>query len=219
LKSYSPLIQFLVNHGYVIFNVNNRGSSGYGKTFFKADDRKHGHEPLWDCVEAKNYLAKQSYVQPDRIGIIGGSYGGYMTLAALTLKPEEFAVGVDLFGISNWVRTLESIPPYWESFKHALYTEIGDPKTDRGMLREVSPLFHADRIVRPLMVLQGANDPRVIKPESDEIVEAVRKRGGVVEYVLFSDEGHGFTKRANEITGYGAILKFLDKYLKPSSPA
>jgi dipeptidyl aminopeptidase/acylaminoacyl peptidase len=219
LKSYSPLIQFLVNHGYVIFNVNNRGSSGYGKTFFKADDRKHGHEPLWDCVEAKNYVAKQSYVLPDRIGIIGGSYGGYMTLAALTLKPEEFAVGVDLFGISNWVRTLESIPPYWESFKHALYTEIGDPKTDREMLLEVSPLFHADRIVRPLMVLQGANDPRVIKPESDEIVEAVRKRGGVVEYVLFPDEGHGFTKRANEITGYGAILKFLDKYLKPSLPA
>jgi len=137
-----------------------------------------------------------------------------MTLAALAFKPEEFNVGVDIFGVSNWICTLESIPPYWESFRKALYKEVGDPVNDRQMLMEVSPLFHADKITRPLMVLQGANDPRVIKSESDDIVSAIQKKGGVVEYVLFDNEGHGFSKKENEITGYQAILKFLDKYLK-----
>jgi dipeptidyl aminopeptidase/acylaminoacyl peptidase len=137
-----------------------------------------------------------------------------MTLAALTFRPREFAVGVDLFGISNWVRTLESIPPWWESFREALYAEMGNPETDREMLKGKSPLFHADNIVRPLMVLQGANDPRVIKPESDDIVEAVKKNGVPVEYVLFEDEGHGFLKKENRIKGYKAILDFLNTYLK-----
>jgi dipeptidyl aminopeptidase/acylaminoacyl peptidase len=211
---YSPLTQYLVNHGYVILGVNNRGSSGYGKTFFAADDGKHGREPLWDCVESKKYLASLGYVDEKKIGIAGGSYGGYMVLAALAFKPEEFAVGVDLFGVSNWVRTLQSIPPYWESFRKSLYKEIGDPNTDLENLRAVSPLFHADKIVKPLIVLQGANDPRVIKPESDEIVDNIKKRNGVVEYVLFDNEGHGFTKKANEIRAYKAILDFLDRYLK-----
>ncbi len=211
---YSPLTQYLVNHGYVILGVNNRGSSGYGKSFFASDDGKHGREPLWDCVEAKKYLASLGYVDEKKIGIAGGSYGGYMVLAALAFKPEEFAVGVDLFGVSNWVRTLQSIPPYWESFRKSLYKEIGDPAKDLENLRAVSPLFHADKIVKPLIVLQGANDPRVIKPESDEIVENIKKRNGVVEYVLFDNEGHGFTKKANEIRAYKAILDFLDRYLK-----
>jgi len=211
---YSPLTQYLVNHGYVILGVNNRGSSGYGKTFFTSDDGKHGREPLWDCVEAKKYLASLGYVDEAKIGIAGGSYGGYMVLAALAFKPEEFAVGVDLFGVSNWVRTLQSIPPYWESFRKSLYKEIGDPGTELENLRAVSPLFHADKIVKPLIVLQGANDPRVIKPESDEIVDNIKKRNGVVEYVLFDNEGHGFTKKANEIRAYRAILDFLDRYLK-----
>ncbi len=171
-RSYSPYIQYLVNHGYVVLGINNRGSSGYGKTFYTADDKKHGHEPLEDCVSGKKYLQGLPYVDPDRIGILGGSYGGYMTLAALTLQPDAFAVGVDLFGISNWVRTLESIPKWWESQREALYQEIGDPVKDREMLLAVSPLFHADKIKKPLMVLQGANDPRVIKPESDDIVAA-----------------------------------------------
>jgi dipeptidyl aminopeptidase/acylaminoacyl peptidase len=211
---YNPLTQYLVNHGYVILGVNNRGSSGYGKSFFTADDGKHGREPLWDCVEAKKYLASLGYVDEKKIGIGGGSYGGYMVLAALAFKPEEFAVGVDLFGVSNWVRTLQSIPPYWESFRKSLYKEIGDPGKDLENLKAVSPLFHADQIVKPLIVLQGVNDPRVIKPESDEIVENIKKRNGVVEYVLFDNEGHGFTKKANEIRAYKAILDFLDKYLK-----
>jgi dipeptidyl aminopeptidase/acylaminoacyl peptidase len=212
--SYSALTQFLVNHGYVVLGVNNRGSSGYGKSFYTADDLKHGREPLWDCVAAKKYLASLGYVDEQKIGIMGGSYGGYMVLAALAFQPEEFAVGVDLFGVSNWLRTLESIPPYWESIRKGLYKEIGNPETDKENLRAISPLFHADKIRRPLIVLQGKNDPRVIKPESDEIVEAVKKNNGVVEYVVFDNEGHGFTKKANEIRGYKAILVFLDKYLK-----
>jgi dipeptidyl aminopeptidase/acylaminoacyl peptidase len=217
-KGYSALIQYLVNHGYVVLGTNNRGSSGYGQSFYTADDRKHGHEPLWDCVEAKKYLASLPYVDSQRIGIIGGSYGGYMVLAALTLKPEEFAVGVDLFGISNWVRTLESIPSWWESFRLALYKEIGDPVKDKENLLAVSPLFHADQVKRPLMVLQGANDPRVIKAESDDIVAAVKKKGVPVEYVVFADEGHGFAKKKNQIEGYRGILQFLDRYLR-AAPA
>jgi dipeptidyl aminopeptidase/acylaminoacyl peptidase len=211
---YSPLTQYLVNHGYAVLDVNNRGSSGYGKTFYKADDQKHGREPLWDCVEAKKYLQTLDYVDGKKIGIMGGSYGGYMVLAALTFKPEEFNVGVDIFGVANWVRTLQSIPPYWEAERKSLYAEIGDPNTQLDMLKEISPLFHADKITKPLIVLQGANDPRVLKVESDEIVDAIKKKKGVVEYVVFDNEGHGFTKKANEIKGNKAILDFLDKYLK-----
>ena len=211
---YRPITQYLLNHGYVVIDVNNRGSSGYGKTFYKMDDQKHGEVDLDDCVWAKKYLSSTGYVDENKIGIIGGSYGGYMVLAALTFRPEEFTVGVDLFGISNWVRTLESIPPWWESFKEALYAEMGNPETDLDKLRAKSPLFHAENIIKPLMVLQGANDPRVLKVESDDIVEAVKKKGVPVEYVVFDDEGHGFVNKENEIKGYKAILDFLDKYLK-----
>ncbi len=213
-RGYSSLAQFLANHGYAVLAINNRGSSGYGKTFFAADDQKHGREPLWDCIESKTFLASLGHVDPARIGIMGGSYGGYMVLAALAFRPESFKVGVDIFGVSNWLRTLESIPPYWESFRLALYQEIGDPVKDRDMLMAASPLFHAKEIRRPLYVVQGANDPRVIKPESDEIVEAVRKNGVPVEYVVLPDEGHGFSKRANATKAYQSILEFLDKYLK-----
>ena len=215
---YSAVIQYLVNHGYVVLAVNNRGSSGYGKTFHALDDRKHGEADLGDCVEAKKFLAATGVVDENKIGIIGGSYGGYMVLAAVTLRPEEFAVGVDLFGISNWVRTLKSIPPWWESFREALYQELGDPATDEERLYRISPLFHSEQITKPLMVLQGANDPRVLKQESDDIVAAVRKKGVPVEYLVFEDEGHGFVKRENRIKAYQAILVFLDEYLK-GSPA
>jgi dipeptidyl aminopeptidase/acylaminoacyl peptidase len=217
-KGYSALLQYLVNHGYAVLGINNRGSSGYGQKFFTADDRKHGREPLRDCVEAKAFLARMPEVDPDRIGIIGGSYGGYMVLAALAFEPKEFAVGIDIFGVSNWLRTLESIPPYWEAQRLALYQEIGDPVKDREMLRQISPVFHADKICRPLLVLQGQNDPRVIKPESDDIVAAVKKNHVPVEYVVFADEGHGFTKKKNQIVGYEAVLKFLDKHLKAAKP-
>jgi len=217
--NYNPLVQYLVNHGYAVLAVNNRGSSGYGKSFFKMDNRNHGDKDLKDCIWGKKYLAGLPYIDSSKIGIMGGSYGGYMTLAALSFYPEEFKTGVDLFGVANWLRTLKEIPPYWESGKKALYEEIGDPNTaDTIRLKQYSPLLHADQISKPLMVLQGANDPRVLKIESDEVVAAVKNKGVPVEYVVFPDEGHGFMKKENEIRGYGQILQFLDKYLKSDAP-
>lgn len=214
-QNFSSLIQYMVNHGYAVLAVNNRGSSGYGKSFFKMDDKNHGEKDLQDCVEGKNWLAQQPEIASDKIGIIGGSYGGYMTMAALTYTPEEFAVGVNLFGVTNWMRTLKSIPPYWESFREALYLELGDPySADSVRLKRISPLFHTDKVTKPLIVLQGSEDPRVLQVESDEIVAGVRKNNVPVEYVLFPDEGHGFVKKENQIEAYSRILEFLDKYLK-----
>ena len=214
-QNFSSFIQYLVNHGYAILAVNNRGSSGYGKTFYQMDDLNHGDKDLKDCVEGKNWLASQTEIDPNKIGIIGGSYGGYMTMAALTYTPEEFAVGVNLFGVTNWIRTLRSIPPWWESFKDALYKELGDPNSaDSVRLREISPLFHTDKVTKPLIVLQGSQDPRVLQIESDEIVAGVRKNGVPVEYVLFEDEGHGFVKKENQIEAYSKVLEFLEIYLK-----
>jgi len=169
-------------------------------------------------AEAKRYLASLPYVDPARIGIIGGSYGGYMVLAALAFRPAVFDVGVDIFGVANWLRTLQNIPPWWEAQRKALYDELGDPETDVELLRAASPVFHAGRIRRPLLVLQGANDPRVVKAESDDIVAAVKKNGVPVEYIVFPDEGHGFTKKKNQIAGYGAVLRFLDQHLKAKAP-
>jgi dipeptidyl aminopeptidase/acylaminoacyl peptidase len=218
--NYNAEKQFLINHGYALFVVNNRGSSGYGKSFFTSDDGKHGKEPLWDCVDAKDWLKENiDWIDPEKIGIMGGSYGGYMTMAALAFEPEEFAVGVNLFGVTNWVRTLQSIPPYWESFRKALYKEIGNPETDLEFLKATSPLFHADKITKPVIVLQGVNDPRVIKAESDDMVQAVLDNGGIAEYVLFEDEGHGFTKSKNRIEGFNKVLAFLDKHLKGVEPS
>jgi dipeptidyl aminopeptidase/acylaminoacyl peptidase len=182
------------------------------------DDQKHGADDLLDCVYAKRYLASTGYVDTSRVAILGGTYGGYMVLAALAFQPTEFAVGVNLFGISNWVRTLKSIPPWWESFREALYVEMGNPDTQEEYLYSISPLFYSEQIQRPLMVLQGANDPRVLQIESEDIVEAVRKNGIPVEYILFEDEGHGFRKKENRIKGYRAIREFLDQYLKEETP-
>lgn len=210
---YSPPIQFLVNHGYAIYAINNRGSSGYGKTFYAMDDRKHGDADLNDCVSSKQMLTETGWVDGQRIGIIGGSYGGYMVLAALAFRPQEFVVGIDLFGVSNWLRTLESIPPYWEAIRKSLYTELGDPAVDAEALRAKSPLFHAKNIVRPLLVLQGKNDPRVLQVESDEIVAAAKANGVPVEYIVFDDEGHGFRKKKNQQRGYQAVLDFCNTHL------
>ncbi|MGH8178301.1 MAG: S9 family peptidase [Steroidobacter sp.] len=215
---YSATVQHLVNHGYAVLAANNRGSSGYGKTFYHLDDKRHGEVDLQDIVYGKNYLASLDWVDAERIGIIGGSYGGYMVGAALAFEPEVFDVGVNIFGVMNWVRTLTSIPPWWESFKESLYDEMGDPATDTERHRKISPLFHAKNIRVPLLVVQGANDPRVLQVESDEIVAAVKANGAPVEYVLFPDEGHGFTKRDNKIKASDAYVTFLDAHLK-NAPA
>jgi len=212
---YRALIQYLVNHGYAILAVNNRGSSGYGKTFYALDDQNHGEDDLQDCVWGKKWLQDQDYINPDKIGIIGGSYGGFMTMAAMTFEPEEFKVGVNIYGVTNWIRTLRSIPAYWESTRKSLYKEMGDPYTEDSLrLYNISPLFHAKNIKNPVLVLQGANDPRVLQIESDEMVQEARNAGAYVEYVLFDDAGHGFIKKEQQIEGNKKILTFLENYLK-----
>ncbi|MBA2353508.1 MAG: alpha/beta fold hydrolase [Acidobacteria bacterium] len=211
---YSAMTQHLANHGYAVLAANNRGSSGYGKTFYHLDDKRHGEVDLDDIVHGRNYLASLDWVDADRIGIIGGSYGGYMVGAALAFRPDVFDVGVNIFGVMNWVRTLSNIPPWWAAFKESLYDEMGDPATDGERHRRISPLFHARNIRAPLLVVQGANDPRVLQAESDEIVAAVKANGVPVEYVLFPDEGHGFTKRDNRIKASDAYVGFLDTHLK-----
>jgi dipeptidyl aminopeptidase/acylaminoacyl peptidase len=213
VAGYSQSIQYFVNHGYAILAVNNRGSSGYGKSFYKMDNRNHGDKDLKDCVWGKKWLAQQPYIDPAKIGIYGGSYGGFMSLAGIIQYPNEFKAGVDLFGVTNWLRTLQSIPPYWESFRKALYDEMGDPATDSVRLRSISPLFNTDKIKTPLLVLQGSNDPRVLQVESDEIVAGAKKNGTPVEYVLFPDEGHGFRKKENQMKAAKVTLEFLDKHL------
>lgn len=212
-RGYSPEIQHLVNHGYAVLAVNNRGSSGYGKSFFHLDDRKHGEADLDDVVAGKEYLAKLDYIDGARIGVIGGSYGGFMVVAALAFRPQVFALGIDVFGVTNWVRTLESIPPWWAAFRQSLYAELGDPSVDKERLTRISPLFSADKIQKPLLVVQGKNDPRVLQVESDELVQALEKSGVPVEYVIFDDEGHGFQKRENRITASEAYLRFLKTHL------
>ena len=212
---YRALIQYLVNHGYAILAVNNRGSSGYGKTFYSLDDLNHGEDDLQDCVWGKKWLQDQDYINPDKIGIIGGSYGGFMTMAAMTFEPEEFKVGVNIYGVTNWIRTLRSIPAFWEATRKSLYKEMGDPYSkDSLRLYDISPLFHAKNIKNPIMVLQGANDPRVLQIESDEMVQEARNAGAYVEYVLFEDAGHGFVKKEQQIESNQKILTFLDNYLK-----
>ena len=212
-KGYFASVQHLVNHGYAVYRINNRGSSGYGKTFFHLDDRAHGEADLGDVVASRDFLASLPWIDGERIGIMGGSYGGYMVAAALAFEPEVFDVGINIFGVTNWVRTLQSIPPWWGAFRDALYAELGDPATDEERLRRISPLFHAEQITKPLLVVQGANDPRVLQVESDELVAAVRANGVPVEYVLFDDEGHGFRKRDNRITASEAYLAFLQEHL------
>ncbi|WP_324828467.1 S9 family peptidase [Qipengyuania zhejiangensis] len=212
-RGYSAMIQHLVNNGYAVYAINNRGSSGYGKTFFHLDDKRHGDVDLKDVVASKGFLQGLDWVANDRIAIMGGSYGGYMVAAALAFHPEVFDAGVNIFGVTNWVRTLKSIPPWWGSFRDALYDEMGDPETDETRHRAISPLFHASNIVKPLLVVQGANDPRVLQVESDELVAAVKANNVPVEYVLFPDEGHGFRGKTNRITASEAYLEFLDEHI------
>jgi dipeptidyl aminopeptidase/acylaminoacyl peptidase len=218
-RGYSPIIQHLVNHGYAVLAVNNRGSSGYGKRFFHLDDRRHGDVDLKDVVAARPFLASLEQIDGARVAIMGGSYGGYMVGAALAFAPDAFDAGIDIFGVMNWLRTLSSIPPWWASFRESLFAEMGDPATDEDRLRAISPLFHAAQIKKPLLVVQGKNDPRVLQVESDEIVAAVRKNGVPVTYLVFDDEGHGFRKQKNQIAAQEAYLKFLDRYLAPKTAA
>jgi dipeptidyl aminopeptidase/acylaminoacyl peptidase len=214
---YDPLIQYLVNHGYAIYAINYRGSGGYGRSFSAANDRRHGEADLGDVVASKGMLIETGWIDATKIGVMGPSYGGFMTMAALTFHPEEFAVGVNLYGVTNWIRTLEGWAterPWSAEALVSFYAEMGDPVEDRERLRRISPLFHADRITKPFLVLHGARDPRVLQVESDEIVAAARANGVLVEYIVFPDEGHGFRKKENQRRAYEAILEFLHRHLK-----
>ena len=213
-RGYNAMVQHLVNHGYAVLGANNRGSSGYGKTFFHMDDKRHGEEDLRDIVAGGQWLRDQDWVADDQVAVMGGSYGGYMTAAALAFHPTAFEAGVNIFGVTNWERTLESIPAWWGANRVALYDEMGDPATDAERHRAISPLFHTENIQRPMLVVQGANDPRVLQAESDDLVAAIRANGVPVEYVLFPNEGHGFQRRDNRITAQEAYLTFLNEHVR-----
>ena len=212
-RGYSAAIQHLVNNGYAVYAINNRGSSGYGKTFYHMDDRRHGDVDLRDVVASRDWLESQNWIS-DRVAVMGGSYGGYMTAAALAFHPDAFDAGINIFGVTNWVRTLESIPAWWGANRVALYDEMGDPANDATRHRAISPLFHARNIRKPLLVVQGANDPRVLQVESDELVAAARRNNIPVEYIVFPDEGHGFLRKENRVRASEAYLAFLNQHLR-----
>ncbi len=218
-KGFSALRQFFVNHGYVVLMPNVRGSTGYGKKYHMMDDKDWGGAPLQDVIAGKRYLETLPYVDAGKIVILGGSYGGYMVLSALTREPDAFAAGVDICGPSNLFTLMASIPPYWEPFKVYFEREVGHVERDKEFLTERSPLFSADRIRAPLFVIQGANDPRVKQAESDQIVEAIRQKNGVVEYLTFPDEGHGLRKKENNIAAYSAVMEILDRHVRGAKPS
>jgi dipeptidyl aminopeptidase/acylaminoacyl peptidase len=210
---FNPEVQFLANRGYAVLQVNFRGSTGYGKKFWKAGFKQWGRKMQDDITDGVNYLIREGIADPNRIAIYGGSYGGYAVLAGLTFTPHMYAAGIDYVGVSNIFTLLETIPPYWEQGRQMLYEMIGDPEKDRELLQGVSPVFHADQIRAPLLVAQGANDPRVKKAESDQIVEALRKRGVDVQYIIKENEGHGFRNEENRFDLYREMEKFLAKHL------
>ncbi|MFH4354629.1 MAG: S9 family peptidase [Neisseriaceae bacterium] len=212
---YNPEVQFLANRGYAVLQPNFRASGGYGKKFLNAGDLQWGRLMQDDITYGVKYLIQEGLVDPKRVAIMGGSYGGYATLAGLAFTPEVYVAGIDIVGPSNLFTLLASIPPYWEAGRAHLYQMTGDPSTPEGkkLITNASPLFHVDRINRPLLIVQGANDPRVKQAESDQIVAALRDKGKKVVYLLAKDEGHGYTKPLNRMAMYAEIEKFLASVL------
>jgi dipeptidyl aminopeptidase/acylaminoacyl peptidase len=210
---FNPEVQFLANRGYAVLQVNFRGSVGYGKSFWQAGFKEWGRSMQDDITDGVRWLVDQGVADPARVGIYGGSYGGYAVLAGLAFTPELYACGVDYVGVSNIFTLLESIPPYWELQRQMLYEMIGHPEQEADLLEAASPLFHADRIRAPLLVAQGANDPRVKKAESDQIVAALEERGLDVPYLVKEDEGHGFRNEENRFEFYRAMETFLSYHL------
>ncbi len=213
---YQSYTQFLANRGYAVLQVNYRGSTGYGKYFLNAGDREWGKRMQDDLTHGVQFLIDQKICDAKSIGILGGSYGGYATLAGLTFTPDLYACGVSIVGPSNLFTLLESIPAYWESARAMFHKRMGDPTTEEGKehLRAISPFFHADNIKAPLLVGQGDNDPRVKTAESDQIVSAMKKHDLAVEYLNFPDEGHGFANPQNSMAFISVMERFLAKHLK-----
>lgn len=210
---FNPLAQFLANRGYAVLQVNFRGSTGYGKAFLNAGNREWAGKMHQDLLDAVEWVVKQGVADPKKVAIMGGSYGGYATLVGLTFTPEVFACGVDIVGPSNITTLLKTIPPYWAPMKALFAKRVGDPEKEEAFLKERSPLFKVDAIQRPLLIGQGANDPRVKVAESDQIVDAMRKAGKPVEYVLYPDEGHGFVRPENRLHFFAVAEQFLAKHL------
>jgi dipeptidyl aminopeptidase/acylaminoacyl peptidase len=208
---YSGIVQWLANRGYAALQVNFRSSTGFGKNFLNAGNEEWAGAMHNDLLDAKNWAVEEGITTADQVAIMGGSYGGYATLVGLTFTPDEFSCGVDIVGPSNLVTLMESIPPYWESFRKIFARAIGDLETEAGqsLLKERSPLTHADKISKPLLIGQGANDPRVKQAESDQIVDAMKANDIPVTYVLYPDEGHGFQKPENNLSFYAVAEAFL----------
>jgi len=211
--SFNQAIQYLLNSGYAVLAPNVRGSKGYGKTYIHLDDVRKRLDSVQDLEYSAKWLAQSGLVDEKRIAIMGGSYGGFMVLSAVTQYPEPWAAGVDLYGIANFQTFLRNTGPWRRKLRAA---EYGDPEKDADFLREISPIHYVNRIVAPLMFVQGRNDPRVPQSETDQMVEALRARGIPVTYILFDDEGHGIVKLKNRIVAYEAIVQFLDKHIGAS---
>ncbi|HKP80687.1 MAG TPA: S9 family peptidase [Pyrinomonadaceae bacterium] len=210
---FNPEVQFLANRGYAVLQVNYRGSTGYGRKFWEASFKQWGKTMQDDITDGAQWLIKQGIADPKRIGIYGGSYGGYATLAGLVYTPDLYAVGVDYVGVSNIFTFLKAIPPYWKPYLEMLYEMIGDPEKDKELLTAASPVFHSKNIKVPLLIAQGANDPRVNKGESDQMVAALKARGIEVPYIVKANEGHGFANEENRFEFYRAMEEFLGKHL------
>ncbi len=210
---FNPEAQLFANRGYAVLQMNFRGSTGYGKDFWLKSQKQWGKTMQNDITDGVQWLIKEGIADPKRVAIYGGSYGGYATLAGVTYTPDLYACAVDYVGVSNMFTFMKTIPPYWEPYKAMFYELVGDPVKDSALLAEVSPALHAGKIKTPLFVAQGANDPRVNKAESDQMVEALKKRGVAVDYMVKNDEGHGFANENNRMDFYNAMDKFFDKYL------
>ncbi len=210
---YNPMAQWLANRGYAVLQVNYRGSTGYGKKFLNAGNREWAGKMHQDLLDGVDYFAKQGTIDPKKVAIVGGSYGGYATLVGLAFTPDVFACGVDIVGPSNIATLLKTVPPYWAPMKAMMAKRIGDLDKEKDFLESRSPLFKADKITKPLLIGQGANDPRVKQAESDQIVAAMRKNGKEVQYVVYPDEGHGFARPENRLHFFAIAEQFLAKHL------
>lgn len=211
--SWNATMQFLANRGYAVFEPNYRGSTGFGKRFLELGFNQLGRKMQDDKTDAVKWLIDQGIADPDRVAIYGGSYGGYAALAGLTFTPEVYAAGISYVGVSNWFTWFDAIPPYWKPYKAMIAEMFGDPENDPELMRSVSPYFHVEQIEDPLLVAQGANDPRVTKEESDQIVSALREKGIDVPYMVKTNEGHGFANEENRFDFYRAMEQFLGKHL------